>query len=122
MHSLEIAKNLVGGIVPTGAHDATAGVSGRATQVEPFDGRAIVRVSRKRTQEEELVERHGSLKYVSSGEPVAILDVLGSQNLTCDHRLPEVRSVLVHDVEAPGGVCLLRVLQRASLHVVREVL
>src|SRR5262249_59232152 len=75
--ALRVAEDLAGCIVPAGAHDAAPRVGGRAAQVEPLQRRAVVSEAGKRTHEEELVERHRPLEDVASGEPEALLDVLG---------------------------------------------
>src|SRR5437764_2619300 len=54
---------------PTGsAHDAAAGVRGRAAHIKVLHRRAVLRPSRDRTQEEQLLERELALEDVSFGQ------------------------------------------------------
>src|SRR5215472_16531711 len=101
-----VPEDLPRGVVAARAHDAAAGMSGGAAQVEAADGRAVVGVAGKGTPEEELVQRHRSLEDVAAGEAEAMLDVPRGQDVPGDDGTAEVRRVVVHDPKAPVRVRL----------------
>src|SRR5215472_2823867 len=95
-----VPEDLPRGVVAARAHDAAAGMSGGAAQVEAADGRAVVGVAGEGAPEEELIRRHRSLEDVAAGESEALLDVPRGEHLPGDDRAAEVRRVIVHGPKA----------------------
>src|ERR687889_550111 len=85
-----VFQYLRGGVAARGAHDAAAGVRGRAAHVEVADGRAVLRPAGRGPQEEELFEGEFALKDVALGESEVALDVERRQNLPVEDQLAEV--------------------------------
>src|SRR5262249_15184623 len=108
-----IAKDLAGGVVAAGAHDAAAGVGGGAAEVEAAHGGAVVGVAGDGTEEEELRRRHRSLEDVAAGEAEAALDVERGEDLAVEDGAAEVWGVLIHEGETAVGKGLLRVVPAA---------
>ena len=90
------------GVPARRAHDAAAGVGGRAAQVEALDGRAVVGVADDGAEQEELVQRHRALEDVAAGQVEGLLQVERRQHLPGDDRLLEVRRVLVRAGRSSG--------------------
>src|SRR6185437_11231855 len=67
---------------PSGrAHDAAAGMRCRAAHVKVLDGRAELRITWHRTQEEKLLKRKLSLKNIAFAQPELTLQVQRSEHL-----------------------------------------
>ena len=69
---------------PGSAHDAAAGMRGRAAHVQFFNGSAVTRPARGGTQEEKLLERKFALKDVAFGEAGLAFDIQRSDELLSD--------------------------------------
>ena len=63
------------GIASGRAHDAAAGMRGRAAHVEAVDRRLVLRPAGHGPQEEELLERQLALEDVALGETPLALEV-----------------------------------------------
>src|SRR3954468_5882438 len=63
-----VLQDLVGGVLPVGAHDAAAGMRRRAAHVEAADRRAVVGPPGRGSQEEQLLQRQLSLEDVAFRE------------------------------------------------------
>ena len=84
---------------PVRAHDAAAGMRGRAVHPEPVDRRSVARVARYGTIEEELLQRQLTLEDVALGEPELALDVLRRQHLLVQDEAADVRGAFLDRVE-----------------------
>src|SRR5215217_6285015 len=119
---LRPAQDLACGIEAGGAHDASAGVRGRAAEVEAADRRPVTRVAGHGTEREQLARGHRALKDVSAGEVEDALQVGRRQHLAVDHCVLEIRRVLVQHVEAAIGEALALIIPGTVAELVRRVL
>src|SRR6266568_1382777 len=94
----EVPEDLVGGVVPRRAGHPAAGMGARAAQVEPADGRAVLRPPRDRAHEEELLQRQVAVEDVPLGEAVGALEVERRQDLPRLDRPRHVRRVPPDDL------------------------
>src|SRR5205807_5736922 len=97
------AEDYAGGVQPGCAHDPTAGVGGRAAQVQVAHRRAVAGEARHRAEKEELIQRHGPLEDVPTGQVERPLQVYRSQHLPGHDGALEIRRVLVEQFEAAVG-------------------
>src|SRR5712675_1399279 len=72
-----VLENLAGGISAGGPHHATPGMRAGSAQVETAHRGAVVRVARRRAQEEELLRGHFAVEDVPLGEAENLLQVPG---------------------------------------------
>src|SRR5207245_9444828 len=70
-----------------------------AAQVEPFEGHAVLRPSRGRSEEEELVRREFPVEAVAAREPHHLLEVPRADKLAVEDDVPDARDVLLDLVE-----------------------
>src|SRR6267142_5111264 len=75
--AMPVLENLAGGISAGGPHDAAPGMRSGAAQVEAAHRRAVVRVARRRAQEEELLRGHLAVEDVPLGQAEDLLQVPG---------------------------------------------
>ena len=69
-NALRVAQHFLGGVFPTGAHYAAAGMRGGAAQIEIRDRCAMIGPAGDRAEREQLAERHGALEDVPAGQTV----------------------------------------------------
>src|SRR5215212_6283321 len=90
------------GSVETGdAHDPAAGMGARAAEIEAVHRRLVASQFLGGTEGEQLVQRHLPLEDVAPDEAEALLEIVGREDLAFDHRVLEVRGVLVDSVDDP---------------------
>src|SRR2546427_7514293 len=90
----------------------------RAAQVEPFEGHAVLRPSRGRSKEEELVRREFPVEDVAAREPNHLLEVPRAEELAVEGDGPDARDVLLHRVEDPLAAFFSALLPRSPSRAV----
>src|SRR3984885_7007605 len=116
--SLDIFENFESREAAGGAHDAAAGMRGRAAHVKILDGSAEARVSRCGTQEEELLEREFALEDVAFAQTPLAFEIERSYDLLVQNDVFDVGRVLgdgVNDGVAKGFFFIVPVETRAKL-------
>src|SRR5580692_95309 len=97
--SLDVFENFES-CEPAGcAHDAAAGMRGRAAHVEILDGRAKARISWRRTQEEELFERQFALEDIAFAQAPLTFEIERSDDLFVKDDVFDVGRVLGDGVD-----------------------
>src|ERR1700722_19656076 len=92
--SPRVFQNFERGEAAWRAHDAAAGMGGRAAHVQFFDGRAVTRPTRGGNQEEKLFERQLTLKNSSFGQAGGAFDIERGDELFADDQAFEIGPVL----------------------------
>src|SRR5580704_9844854 len=121
--SLEVFQHFESCETSGGAHDAAAGVGGRAAHVEILDRRAEARVSRCWAQEEQLLERKFSLEDVAFAQSPLAFEIERSDYLLVQDYVFDVGRVLGDGID--DGVAesfFLIVPVQAGAQLVRGVL
>src|SRR5438477_10576055 len=86
-----IRQDLPGRVIARCSHHASARMSSRSAQVKPIDWRPVSGPARDRPHEEQLIERHVSVKNVTARQRVLALEVKRRNNLAMNDRIANVR-------------------------------
>src|SRR6266540_4211868 len=100
---LPVAQDLERGVPSRGPHHPSPGMRARSAEVEALHRRAVARPAGDGTGGEELVERHGAVEDVPSGEAEGPLQVERAQEVEADVARLEPRGVFLDEVKDPAG-------------------
>src|ERR671912_1694585 len=106
LRALVVPDHHLRGVEARDAHDPAAWVGARAAEVEAIHGCLVTREILGGAEREELVQRHLPLEDVAPDEAEALFEVVRRKDLAFDHRVPEVRGVLVDGINDPVAKCL----------------
>src|SRR5581483_11544248 len=95
------------------AHHASAGVGRRSAHIEIPDGSAKLRISRRRTQKEKLLQRKLALKDIAFSQSKFALQIERRQHLPVQNDVFDVGSILAQCVDyvIAEGLALLIPIQ-----------
>src|ERR1043166_817314 len=120
--SLPVVQNLQRRVAARSAHDAAAGVGGRAAHVEVSNRRAVLRPAGRGAEEEELFEREFALEDVALGETELAFEVERRQHLPVQDDVTYVRRMLGDGVNDGVAELLAPLVPVAFFQMIRRVL
>src|ERR1700753_1790737 len=90
----QVAQYHAGGIEPGGSHHPSSGVCTGTAHIHAFHRRSILRITRNRSIEQQLIKSELALKDITLGQPHLILDIPRSPDFGMQYEVLEIRAML----------------------------